>query len=169
MSSILKAIANINWIQVGIYFVAVYIFIHAFENLAFLYIEDRIPDNIQERPDRKEYIGIIVEPGKTAGYFGYTVAAIIALTLTYKKKYSLISTFIALAVALFVVDHDRTTIRKIVNSIYNVKESQKLEAFIFLLNGILYTGIGLLVFFSRRIQRYIETYRTKSGTGRRQP
>lgn len=152
--------ARINWKQVLVYTIAIWFVTYAFETLSYLFHLKTINAARLHGVNAFEKSG--VTPGdlslfliwKTfAGAIGWLTAFFISLVLSIKRGWFWLNSLLSLAFALMLL---RIHLWEYVKTVFyfpgRLASNLSIE---FLINGVLLLSIGLLIFFSQAINRFI--------------
>lgn len=160
-------ITKINPRQILIHFVAFWFFIYAFQTLSYLY-DTKLVDAVRQS-DGQGYIKPLGNNGTTAydlayfalwtslsGFIGLLFAFIVSLTISIKRNWFWPNSFIAfiLTYILFRFDLLGWSYLKILFWYPGQQFNSSTVEFSF--NGIILLTIGVLIFFLRRPNQFIE-------------
>ena len=163
-------IGKINWRQILIHFVACWFFIQAFHTLSFLY-NTNLVDTVRQA-NGKDTIKILTDKGTTAtelvyyqlwtsisGFIGLLVAFIISFSISLKRRWFWLNSIILLIVTYTFYSFDTLTwtySKKIFWYLGQMINNSTAE---FLVNGIILLAIGLIIFFLKASNRFIEKHK----------
>ena len=149
------------------HFVAFCFFIYAFQTLSFLY-DTKLVDTVRHS-NEQEIIKTLNENGTTAsdlvyfskwtgtsGFIGLLVAFIISLIISFRRHWFWVNSLFAFIVTYLLYRFDLlgwTFLKKIFWYPGQLFRKSTIE---FLLNGIILLTIGLLIFFLKRPNQFIE-------------
>lgn len=160
-------IAKINWRQILVHFVAFWFFIHAFQTLSYLY-DTKLVDEV--RPSNgQDIIKTLSKNGTSAsdlsffvlwtsvsGFIGLLFAFIVSLTISIKRHWFWINSLIAFILTYILYRFDLlgwTYLRQFFLYLGQQFNNSTIE---FLLNGVVLLTIGVLIFFLRRPNQFID-------------
>ena len=161
-------IARLNWRQLIVHFVAFWFFIHAFQTLSYLY-DTKLIDAF--RNSNEHITGKLLTEGgfeasdltyfvlwtNVSGFIGLLVAFIISLTISIRRHWFWVNSLI-IFVAIYLL-HRFGLLGWNYSKPFFWYLGQKFNnsTVEFLFNGIVMLVIGLLIFFLKRPNQFIET------------
>jgi hypothetical protein len=161
-------ISKLNWRQILLHFAAFWFFIHAFQTLSYLY-DVKLIDSVRQSKEQ-DPIEILRASGTSiatltnfvlwtnvSGFVGLLVAFIISLAISFKRHWFWINALIAFILSYLLYRFDLlgwTYLRSFFWYLGREFNNSMVE---FMLNGIILLAIGLLIFFLRAPNQFIES------------
>jgi len=170
-----KFISKLNPRQILIHCIASWFFIHAFQTLLYLYYTDLIA--ITKNADKQELTNILRNNGittsdliyfylwkNTSGFIGLLTAFIISLVISLKRHWFWVNALIVFVVTYLLYKFG--WLGWIYLKQFFLYPGQRFNNLTvqFLLNGLLLLTIGLLIFFLKWPNRFIEKKHSKRLT-----
>jgi sterol desaturase/sphingolipid hydroxylase (fatty acid hydroxylase superfamily) len=150
-----------------IHFVAFCFFIFAFQTLSFLY-DTKLVD-IVRHSNQQETIKTLTDNGTTAsdlvyfslwtgtsGFIGLLVAFIISLIISIRRRWFWVNSLFAFIVTYVLYRFDLLGWTYLKQIFWYPGQLFKKSTVEFLLNGIILLAVGLLIFFLRRSNQFID-------------
>jgi hypothetical protein len=166
-------IAKIKWRQILIHFVAFWFFIHAFQTLSYLY-DTKLIDTVRYS-NGQNTIKTLGDNGTTtsdlayfllwtsvSGFVGLLFAFVVSLTISIKRHWFWINSLIAFILTYFLYRFDLLGWTYLKHFFLYLGQQFNNSTIEFLFNGILLLAIGILIFFQKRMNLFIEN--KKSAT-----
>jgi hypothetical protein len=160
-------IVKINWRQSLVHFVAFWFFIHAFQTLSYLY-NTNLVDTVRHA-DGKDTIKTLTDNGTTAsdlvyfelwtsisGFIGLIVAFMISLVISIRKHWFWVNALIAFAMTYLLYRFNLLGWTYVKHFFLYLGQKFNNSTVEFLFNGIVLLIIGLLFFFLKRPNQFIE-------------
>ena len=160
-------ITRLNWRQILIHSVAFWFFIYAFQTLSYLH-DAKLMDAMK-LSNTQDAINGLTDNGMTSselanlqlwtgisGQAGLLVALIISVTISIKRHWFWINSFIAFIVIYFLYKFDLLGWTYLRNIFWYLGQRFNNSTTEFLFNGIVLLVIGLLILFLKGPNRFIE-------------
>jgi hypothetical protein len=160
-------ISKLNWRLVLLHFVAFWFFIHAFQILSYLY-DIKLVDTVRQS-NGQDTIKKLRDTGtedvdlvyfflwtSVSGFIGLFVAFVISLIISFKRHWFWLNTLIAFILTYLLYRFDLlgwTYLKPFFLYLGQKFTNSRVE---FLINGIILLTIGVLIFFLRRPNQFIE-------------
>lgn len=160
-------ITRLNWRQIVIHFIAFWFFIHAFQTLSYLF-DTKLVDTVRQSngqltsralTDKKieaSDLTYFVLWTSVSGFFGLLVAFIISVAISIKRHWFWINALISFLLMYILYRFDLlgwTYLKQIFLYVGQKFNNSTIE---FLFNGIILLIIGVLIFFLRQPNKFIE-------------
>lgn len=160
-------ISRLNWRQILTHFLAFWFFIHAFETFSYLYntrlleivrhsnsqdLNQKLVDNNVSTAD----LTYFVVWTNISGFIGLIVAFVISLAISFKRHWFWLNSLVVLIVTYVLYKFDLlgwTYLKKFFWRFGQTFSDIKIE---FIVNGALLLVVGLLIFFLKRPNTFIE-------------
>jgi hypothetical protein len=167
-------IARLNWRQILLHSIAFWFFIHAFQTLSYLY-DTKLIDTI--RQSRGQLTNSYLANNKieasdltyfllwtsVSGFVGLLTAFTVSLTISIKRHWFLVNAILVffLTYVLYRFDLLGWTYSK--QFFWYLGQRFNNSAIEFIFNGIILLTIGILIFFLRRPNQFIENKNLATG------
>jgi hypothetical protein len=167
-------ISKLNWRQILTHFLAFWFFIHAFDTLSYLY-NTRLLDIVRHSNSqdfKQNFIDNYVSAAdltyfvfwtNISGFIGLIVAFVISVAISIKRNWFWLNSLIVLVVTYVLYRVDLlgwSYLKKFFWRFGQTFSDIKVE---FIVNGALLLMIGLLIFFLKRPNTFIESRRLASA------
>ncbi len=160
-------IARLNWRQILLHFIAFWFFIHAFQTLSYLY-DTKLIDAVRQsngQLNNQTLIDNNIEASdltyfvlwtSVSGFVGLLVAFIISLAISIKRHWFWINALIAFLLTYILYRFNLLGWTYVKQFFWYLGQKFNNSTIEFLFNGLILLIIGVLIFFLRRPNRFIE-------------
>jgi hypothetical protein len=160
-------IARLNWRQIVIHFVASWFFIHAFQTLSYLY-DTRLIDIVRQSNGQltsQAFVDNKIEAAdltyfvlwtSVSGFVGMIAAFIISLTISIKRHWFWVNALLAFVLTYILYRFDLLGWTYLKQFFWYLGQRFNNSTIEFLFNGIILLTIGVMLFFLKRPNQFIE-------------
>ena len=159
-------ISKLNWRQILIHFIAFCFFIFAFTTLSFLYdtkLIDAVRNPNPQNASRYIFENGVFDSSKSpyflwvgfSGLAGLLVAFIISLTITARQRWFRINAVVTLVITFLLYRGNLLGWSYLKNFFWFLGQRFENTTIEFLLNGLILIALGLLTFFGKKQNRFI--------------
>ncbi|MFL9484946.1 hypothetical protein ACI6Q2_19330 [Chitinophagaceae bacterium LWZ2-11] len=159
--------SKLNTRQILVHFIAFWFFIHAFQAFSYLYNTKlleaynhsnekdtfKILKQAHVTPDEVVQFALVVS---VSGFIGLLVAVIISLTISIKRRWFWLNTSITFIITYALYKFGLLASTFLNQFFWYFEQGLNNTAIKFLLNGIILLIIGLLIFFLKPSNKFIE-------------
>lgn len=148
-------IRKLNWRHILVHFVAFWFFIYAFQTLSYLHD----PDGIKQLSDKNTQAHGLTNLElweNISGQAGLVVGFIISITISIKRHWFWINSFIAFVLIYFLFKFNLLGWPHLKNFFWSLGRKLNPSSIEFLFNGIVLLTIGLLIFFLKGLNRFVD-------------